>query len=762
MSSPHNRIIVRTIVITAAITLVFTVIFIFFYYKYYNARRRENYKVKASFRREEVMMTCEEFKQPSRNVKELRGYGNGRDAVSMRKLEDDQLKNNFPKFVFNPSYKEEEEEEEAEEKRVDAEEEKHEKFEPREAPLLHEPSSDQIVSDKMGKPFQQNQNLPAPVSVLQMQHRLPPHPRTSFRQTPPVVPKKLTPSPQPGPTNNSITARPPPPEYPPPPPSLPPPPPPPLPVKPRPALPPQVPTGGLNTSRRTQAGHTGMTTKNIEEKSREESSNPTMAGQTKLKPLHWDKVTADVDHSTVWDEINDGSLRFDDELMENLFGYSTTNTQSYERSNLFSAFSKMNSGPPTQIFLLDPRKSQNTAIVLRSLAISRREILDALTEGQGQELATDTLEKLTKISPTQEEVAKILQFSGNPSRLADAESFLYHILKVVPSAFTRFDAMLFKANYDPEILQFKESLQTLELGCKELRARGLFLKLLEAILKAGNRMNAGTARGNAQGFNLNALKKLSDIRSNDGKTTLLHFVVEQVARSEGKRNVKNRNQILISKRTNTQKPQLAIFANYDNLTAEEREKEYLLLGLPLLESLSSELSNVKKAATVESDSFVNVCSSLGGRVSDIRKRLSFCTNDEDKCWFAREMKGFLEECEEEIKVVREEQIRVLELVKKTTEYYYQAGASKVKGVQNPFGLFVIVKDFLDMIDQVCVETCRRIQKKNATKNSTAGGSLSPPLSPPSMLSRNKFQNFHSNFMSDMSMTSSSSDSDEDF
>ncbi|XP_062118534.1 formin-like protein 4 [Humulus lupulus] len=759
--SLHNRVIVRTVAITAAITLVFTAI-LFFYYKFYYARRRANNKVKGSFRREEVMMTREEFKQPSRNVKELSGYGNGRDAVSMRKLEDGQLKNNFPKFVFNPSYKEDEDEEEAEEKRVDAEEEKHEKFESREAPLLHETSSDQIVLDNMGKPFLQNPILPAPVSVLQMQHRLPPRPQASFRQTPPMVPKKLIPlsqlPPQPSPTKNSITARPLPPQYPPPPPSLPPPPPP-LPAKPRSTLPPPVLAGGWNSSRRTQAGPTGRATKKIEETSREESSKPTMAGQTKLKPLHWDKVTADVDHSTVWDEINDGSLRFDDELMENLFGYSTTNTQSYERSNLFSAFSKMNSGPPTQIFLLDPRKSQNTAIVLRSLAISRREIIDALIDGQ--ELATDTLEKLTKISPTQEEAAKILQFSGNQSRLADAESFLYHILKVVPSAFTRFDAMFFKANYDPEILHFKESLQTLELGCKELRARGLFLKLLEAILKAGNRMNAGTARGNAQGFNLNALKKLSDIRSNDGKTTLLHFVVEQVARSEGKRSVTNRNQILISKRTNTQKPHIAIVSNFDNATAEEREKEYLLLGLPLLESLSSELSNVKKAATVECDSFVNVCSSLGGRVSDIRKRLSFCTNDEDKCWFAREMKGFLEECEEEIKVVREEQIRVLELVKKTTEYYYQAGASKVKGVQNPFGLFVIVKDFLDMIDQVCVETSRRVQKKNATKNSTAG-SLSPPLSPPSTLTTNKFQNFQSNFMSDMSMTSSSSDSEDDF
>ena len=63
------------------------------------------------------------------------------------------------------------------------------------------------------------------------------------------------------------------------------------------------------------------------------------------------------------------------------------------------------------------------------------------------------------------------------------------------------------------------------------------MKLLEAILKARNRMNAGTARGNAHACNLTALLKLSvsDVKSVDGKTTLLNFVVEEVVRPEGKR-----------------------------------------------------------------------------------------------------------------------------------------------------------------------------------------------------------------------------------
>jgi len=40
-----------------------------------------------------------------------------------------------------------------------------------------------------------------------------------------------------------------------------------------------------------------------------ESSSGTENGQVKMKPLHWDKVNTDTDHSMVWDKIDGGSFR---------------------------------------------------------------------------------------------------------------------------------------------------------------------------------------------------------------------------------------------------------------------------------------------------------------------------------------------------------------------------------------------------------------------------------------------------------------------
>ena len=63
----------------------------------------------------------------------------------------------------------------------------------------------------------------------------------------------------------------------------------------------------------------------------------------------------------------------------------------------------------------------------------------------------------------------------------------------------------------------------------------LFIKLLEAVLKTGNRLNTGTFRGDAKACKLDTLLKLLDVKGVDGKTTLLHFVIQEIIKAEGAR-----------------------------------------------------------------------------------------------------------------------------------------------------------------------------------------------------------------------------------
>ncbi|KAL2537910.1 Formin-like protein 8 [Forsythia ovata] len=105
--------------------------------------------------------------------------------------------------------------------------------------------------------------------------------------------------------------------------------------------------------------------------------------KVKLKPLHWDKVNPNVEHSMVWDKIDQGSFKFDGDFMEALFGYVATNRKSTRRDNNSTNPRGDRSGPASRIFILDIRKSQNTAIILKSLGVSHKEIIDALVKREG-------------------------------------------------------------------------------------------------------------------------------------------------------------------------------------------------------------------------------------------------------------------------------------------------------------------------------------------------------------------------------------------
>ncbi|KAF8106163.1 hypothetical protein N665_0146s0009 [Sinapis alba] len=573
-----------------------------------------------------------------------------------------------------------------------------------------------------------------------------PLPLTVNQAIPNILPNQTLPPPPPlvgaPPLPPPLSAGAPPP---PPPPSagVPPPPPPPIPAKKAAAPPPPPPPGKKapgapppppmsKTGPPKPPGNGKGPTKAAESSSAiGKTEDPT---QPKLKPLHWDKVNPDASHSMVWHRIDGGSFNFDGDLMEALFGYVGARKPSEANS-----VPQKPTVSTTQTYILDPRKSQNKAIVLKSLGMTKEEIIDLLTEGHDAD--ADTLEKLSGIAPTPEEQTEIIEFSGDPTKLADAESLLFHILRAVPSAFNRFNVMLFKINYGSEVAQQKGSLQTLESACNELRARGLFMKLLEAILKAGNRMNAGTARGNAQAFNLTALRKLSDVKSVDGKTTLLHFVVEEVVRSEGKRAAMDK------------------FSGGDtaDVSREEQEIEFIKLGLPIIGGLSSEFTNVKKAAGIDYDSFIATTLALGTRLKETKRLLEQSKGKEDGC--LTKLRSFFESAEEELRVITEEQLRIMDLVKKTTNYY-QAGALKER---NLFQLFVIIRDFLGMVDNACSEIARS-QRKQRPAATVAGASTSTAATPTAAAApqRNavRFPILPPNFMSEHSRYSSS-DSDSD-
>ncbi|XP_024018695.1 formin-like protein 5 [Morus notabilis] len=532
------------------------------------------------------------------------------------------------------------------------------------------PSSFKPPSSKPSPPPRPSSKPPPPPPVPQ------PSQKPAGSQGPPPPPKPSPPPPpSPLPSGSSTGPRPPPP---PPPKGGVPPRPPQLPLGPKGARPPPpAPKHPLNASSSEGADLEG------------EADAP----KAKLKPFFWDKVLANPDHSMVWHQIKSGSFQFDENMIETLFGYAATDKgKSEQKKN-----SPSQDPSPQFIQIIDPKKSQNLAILLRALNVTIEEVCDALREGN--ELPLEFLESLLKMTPTTDEELKLRMFNGELSQLGPAERFL-KVLVDIPFAFKRLEALLFMSTLTEEVAIAKESFATLEVACKELKNSRLFLKLLEAVLKTGNRMNDGTFRGGAQAFKLDTLLKLSDVKGTDGKTTLLHFVVQEIIRSEGIRaaRVARENRSLSSIKS-------------DDLLEESSndvEEHYRSLGLQVVSGLGNELEYVKRAALLDADSLTGTVAKLGQSLLKTRKFLnSEMKNLEKDGGFCQTLENFVQNAEVEISVLLEEEKRITALVKSTGDYFH-GNAGKDEGLR----LFIIVRDLLIMLDKTCREV-REAQKKRS-------------------------------------------------
>ncbi|KAG6427306.1 hypothetical protein SASPL_111548 [Salvia splendens] len=388
----------------------------------------------------------------------------------------------------------------------------------------------------------------------------------------------------------------------------------------------------------------------------------------KLKPLHWDKVRAAPNRSTVWDKLRSSSFEFDEEMMESLFGYNLQNSMKIEEAK--------SKTPSPGKHVLEPKRLHNITILSKALNVTAEQVCGALIRGEG--LSLQDLEALSKMVPTKEEEAKLANYKGDALVLGSAEKLVKAMIQI-PFAFARIEAMLYRETFEDEVLHLKKSFSILEEACKELRSSRLFLKLLEAVLKTGNRMNIGTIRGGAKAFKLDALLKLSDVKGTDGKTSLLHFVVQEIIRSEGIR-VSDSIMGKIQQRGKN----------------EDKEESYRRMGLDLVSGLTTELCNAKKTATIDLD----VLASSVANLTEGMRRMQGLVRKEMKGGFVSSMRAFLEEGERKLRELQGDEDRVLRLVREITEYFH---GDVSKDESNPLRIFVIVRDFLSMLDNVCKE-----------------------------------------------------------
>lgn len=176
--------------------------------------------------------------------------------------------------------------------------------------------------------------------------------------------------------------------------------------------------------------------------------------------------------------------------------------------------------------VLDSKRSQNIGIIVKSMHVDFAEVENAIYNCDTSVVSLEVLQQILEIRASADELSAIEELQRQEGVVMDEpETFLLKLSRV--SYFMeRISCLVFQTEFEEAASGFQRKLDVLSDVCNFLVTNENIRQLFSIILTFGNYMNGGNRqRGQADGFGLDILPKLKDVKSNDTRVTLLHYIV---------------------------------------------------------------------------------------------------------------------------------------------------------------------------------------------------------------------------------------------
>ncbi|XP_048456155.1 inverted formin-2-like [Rhincodon typus] len=247
----------------------------------------------------------------------------------------------------------------------------------------------------------------------------------------------------------------------------------------------------------------------------------------RMKKLNWQKIPSRMasERNSLWSSIpkhTEEHFDLDYASIEQLFSFPVSEPKQKEQT--------VSKKEQKEITFLDSRKSLNLNIFLKQFKCSDEEVTDMIRRGDRSKFDVENLKQLKKLMPENHEIENIKAYNGEKEKLASADHF-YLLLLDIPCYQLRIDCMLLceEATVTLQLLQPKAEL--IKTACQDLRSAKRLPLFCDLILKIGNFLNYGSHTGNADGFKINTLLKLTETKANRSRITLLHHTIEEIEKS---------------------------------------------------------------------------------------------------------------------------------------------------------------------------------------------------------------------------------------
>nr|XP_023825700.1 formin-2 [Salvelinus alpinus] len=247
-----------------------------------------------------------------------------------------------------------------------------------------------------------------------------------------------------------------------------------------------------------------------------------------MKPLYWTRIQLhakkDASGSLVWEKIEEPSVDFDEFVK--LFSKSAVKEKKKPISDTITK-----SKAKQVVKLLNTKRSQNVGILMSSIHLDMKDIQNAILNMDNTVVDLETLQSLYDNRAQQDEMEKIEKHIKSSKDKDDSkpldkpEQFLFQ-LSQIPHFSGRVFCILFQSTFDECISSILRKVEILQRVCTTLQRGQCVMQVLGLVLAFGNFMNGGNrSRGQADGFTLDILPKLKDVKSSDNSQSLLSFIV---------------------------------------------------------------------------------------------------------------------------------------------------------------------------------------------------------------------------------------------
>lgn len=250
-----------------------------------------------------------------------------------------------------------------------------------------------------------------------------------------------------------------------------------------------------------------------------------------MRPLFWNRIQVNdvktpkhkeyFEKKLVWEDLQEEKI--DVQELDQLFS-----KRNVEPSRRFSPNKPKNKANQVAK-VISPKRSQVIGILLSSLRLEMSDIEHAILTFDTSQLGEEKLRQIYENRGDNDEMKKIKEhIKKHPDTPLDKpDQFLYD-LSLIPDYAERIFCFIFREAFQDSVSVIETKMTNLRMTCQSLMTSIHVKRILGLVLGLGNYMNGGSkSRGQADGFGIDILPKLKDVKSKDNSTSLLHYLVQQ-------------------------------------------------------------------------------------------------------------------------------------------------------------------------------------------------------------------------------------------